>query len=244
MVKWKGCHVQSEWVEMQPQFDMPFVSHNRTWELADIWRKSASQNDSFLERHTPRPAGKPFYFFLIVPVCACMCAPAFVCVCAECKSVPVQRPPTPPPLQLTGRWMLAVTPAWICSCQMRWGHGESTKTLINLQHCPAFCWSLPVVSNIYLDTVDSGKSAHVHRKQVANPTDLHKAVTNTREFWKLSPSHCSPTFLHSSSLWWSSLGRQKLFVLWVGCGQDALLPEAFNIQRHRSRMKLGELLSV
>lgn len=111
------------------------------------------------------------FFFNCARMClnVCSCIYVCMCVCAQCKSLPVQ-PPAPPPLQLTGRWMLAVTPAWICSCQMRWGHGESTKTLINLQHCPAFCWSLPVVSNIYLDTVDSGKSAHVHRKQVANPT--------------------------------------------------------------------------
>lgn len=139
-----------------------------------------------------------FIFFNCARMCLYVCS--CICVCVQSARVSLYNPPTPPPLQLTGRWMLAVTPAWICSCQMRWGHGESTKTLINLQHCPAFCWFLPVVSNIYLDTVDSGKSAHVHRKQVANPADLHKAVTNTGAFWRLSPSHCSPTFLHTSSL--------------------------------------------
>lgn len=55
---------------------------------------------------------------------------------------------------------------------MRWGHEESTKTLINLNHCPAFCWSLPVVSNIYLAAADAGKSAYAHTKQVAKPTGL------------------------------------------------------------------------
>ncbi len=159
---------------------MPFVSHNRTWELADIWRKSASQNDSFLERHTVKLARKAF-FFLSVCECVCVCVSAwvsecvhtclaywfvcvtdmcvhpcllkcekiagcsvrtclrvclwmcvFVCVCVcPCTNAPSL-------LQLTSRWMLAVTPAWLCSCQMRWGHRESAQTLINLNHCPTF----------------------------------------------------------------------------------------------------------
>lgn len=109
------------------------------------------------------------FFFYCVRMCLNVCACIYVC--GLCMCVPVQT--QPPPLQLTGRWMLAVTPAWICSCQMRWGHGESTKTLINLNHCPAFCWSLPVVSNIYLvAAADTGKSAYAHRKQVAKPTGL------------------------------------------------------------------------
>lgn len=111
-------------------------------------------------KHTHwRLLGNPFIFFNCVRTC--LCVPAFVC--ALCMCVPVQI--SAPPLQLTGRWMSAVTPAWICSCQMRWGHGESTKTLINLNHCPAFCCSPPVASNIYLVSVDAGKSADVHRNQ-------------------------------------------------------------------------------
>lgn len=144
-------------------------------------------------------------------VCAC------IYVCALCMCVPVQT--QPPPLQLTGRWMLAVTPAWICSCQMWWGHRESTKTLINLKHCPAFCWSLPVVSNIYLVTADTGKSAYAHRKQVAKPTDLCCRPALGSLLLQTVP-HCRPTFIHTDRSWlWSSslsslsLGGQKLSVL-------------------------------
>lgn len=112
--------------------------------------------------------GKPSRFICLIV--SWMCAPAFTCVHRARACVPLQTQPPPHPLlQLTGRWMLAVTPAWICSCQMRWGHGESTKTLINLNHCPAFCWALPVVSNIYLVAADTGKSACAHKKQVAKP---------------------------------------------------------------------------
>lgn len=88
-VKWKNCHGQSEWVETQPQ--LPFVSHNRTWELADIWGKPASQNNSFLERLTSKPAGKPFYILLIASTCAWMRAPAFICV--HCACVSLYNPP-------------------------------------------------------------------------------------------------------------------------------------------------------
>lgn len=55
---------------------------------------------------------------------------ACVCVCPWTNA--------PSLLQLTSRWMLAVTPAWLCSCQMRRGHRDSAQTLINLNHCPTF----------------------------------------------------------------------------------------------------------
>lgn len=57
-------------------------------------------------------------------LCKIQAVEVLLCVC------------TPALLQLTVRWMLAVTPVWLCSCQMRWGHRESTQTLINLNHCP------------------------------------------------------------------------------------------------------------
>lgn len=61
-VKWLSC---PEWISQDTaQSDVPFVSHNRTWELADIWRKSASQNDSFLARQTEACQESFFFFFL------------------------------------------------------------------------------------------------------------------------------------------------------------------------------------
>lgn len=109
-------------------------------------------------------------FFLIVSVCAWMCAPAFMCVDCACVSLYKHSPPINSWL-VDGCW-LSHLPEFV-PCQMRWGHGESTKTLINLNYCPAFCWSLPVVSNIYLvAAADTGKSAYAHRKQVAKPTGL------------------------------------------------------------------------
>lgn len=108
------------------------------------------------------------YSFNCVHMCLNACACVYLCALCMCPCTNT----APPPLKLTGRWMLAVKPAWICSCQMQWGHEESTKTLINLNHCPAFCWSLPVVSNIYLVAADTGKSAYAHRNQVAKPTGL------------------------------------------------------------------------
>lgn len=95
--KVKGLSCPEQMSGMQLQFDMSFVSHNRAWELADIGGKSASPNDSFLERFTSKPAGKPFYlFFLIVSIWAWRCAPALMCVhCALCMCVPVQTQPPP-----------------------------------------------------------------------------------------------------------------------------------------------------
>lgn len=185
------------------------------------------------------PCQETLLFFLIVPTHACLC----LCVCTV-HACPYTNTP-PPPLQLTGRWMLAVTPAWICSCQMWRGHGESTKTLINLKHCPASCWSLPVVSNIYLVTVDTGKSAHVHRNQAAKPTDLHKAVTNTGAFWSLLPSP-PPLWSNFHSHWQVVLmiiiitQTENISVIrwmWVGCS----VTWSFYSQQHQSQMTLGEL---
>lgn len=100
-------------------------------------------------KHThTRACRESLLFFLNCAPMQPECGPALrVCVCRH----------TPPPLifQLTGRWMLAVTPALVCSCQTRWGHGESTTALINLNHRPAFCRTLPVASNIYLVAPDA-----------------------------------------------------------------------------------------
>lgn len=46
----------------------------------------------------------------------------------------------PLPVPPTGRWMLAVTPACLCSCQMRRGREESAQKLINLTFALFSCF--------------------------------------------------------------------------------------------------------
>lgn len=95
--------------------------------------------------------------FAALCACLCVCVSASLpakcventscrvcCVSPWCVFVHVYFCTNAPALlQLTSRWMLAVTPAWLCSCQMRRGHRESAQTLINLNHCPTFFWLRP-----------------------------------------------------------------------------------------------------
>lgn len=180
-------------------------------------------------------------------MCLNVCACLFVCTVHVCPWTNT----APPPLMLTGRWMLAVTPAWICSCQMRWGHEESTKTLINLNHCPALCWSLPVASNIYLVAADTGKSAYAHRKQVAKPTGLCCRPARGSDKYRVlletlphSVVQLSFTLTdrgyghHQHHYHYHSADRNCLY--W----RDATPPEASCVQQHQTQNKLGELEDV
>ena len=100
--------------------DESFVSHNKTWELADMWRKPESQNDSFLETHTVEPARKAQF----VRARACVCVWVRTCdryVCASllaktCRKhrllecvfvcvVPVQMPPPYYSWLVDGCWL-------------------------------------------------------------------------------------------------------------------------------------------